>query len=76
MSIIVPFRKWLKEHPTNKENDKRLFLTEEEVRAFPQFQDATAEEIENIINTLHALALITYEIFCKENCNEEIARAA
>jgi hypothetical protein len=76
MSMIVPFRKWLKEQPANSENDERLFLTEEEVREFPQFKDATAEEIENIINTLHALALITYEIFCKENGNDEIARAA
>ena len=76
MSMIVTFRKWLKEQPANNENDERLFLTEEEVRAFPQFKDVTAEEIENIINTLHALALITYEIFCKELGDDEIALAA
>jgi hypothetical protein len=74
MSMIVPFRKWLEEHPTNNKNDEKLFLSEEEIRKFTQFQDATPKEIENIINTLHTLALITYEIFCKENT--EIARAA
>ena len=74
--MIVPFQKWLKEQPANSETDERLFLTEEEVRAFPQFKDATAEEIENIMDTLHALALITYEIFCKELGNDEIPLAA
>lgn len=76
MSTIITFNDWLKKQPGNQENDQRLFLTEEEVKSFPQFKDATAEEIQNIIITLHGLALITYEVFCKELNVDRIAQAA
>jgi len=47
-------------------SEKALFLTEKQVRAYPQFRDAPEEEIINIINTLHQLALITYEVVSAE----------
>lgn len=66
MSIIVSMQDWLDQHPDKSEAHKRLFLSERQVRSFPQFKDATSEEIENIIGTLHDLALISYELFCRE----------
>ncbi|MEI9809766.1 MAG: hypothetical protein WDO16_18925 [Bacteroidota bacterium] len=66
MSTIVTMQDWLDQHPEKSEAHKQLFLSEQQVRSFPQFKDATAEEIENIIGTLHDLALISYELFCRE----------
>jgi predicted ATP-grasp superfamily ATP-dependent carboligase len=65
MASIVSIKEWLDQDFENSEADERLFLTEEEVRSFPQFANASEEEVENIIDTLHDLALITYELFCK-----------
>jgi hypothetical protein len=56
MSTVVSMQDWLNQHSENNEADKRLFLTEEEVRSFPLFKDATPEEVANIIATLHDLA--------------------
>ncbi len=66
MSKIVSTQDWLDQHPEKSEAHKRLFLSEQQVRSFPQFKDATPQEIENIIGTLHDLALISYELFCRE----------
>ena len=66
MSTIVNMQDWLEQHPEKSEAHKRLFLSEQQVRSFPQFKDATPEEIENIIGTLHDLALISYELFCRQ----------
>lgn len=76
MSTLIQFQEWLEQDSNNHEKDERLFLTEEEVRSFPQFKDATSEEVENIIDTLHDLALVTYELFCKETRQNEIVRKA
>ena len=68
---------WLLQNSGGQEKDQRLFLTEEEVRSSPHFKDSTQEEIENVINTLHTLALLTYECFCDEcHKNESISQAA
>jgi hypothetical protein len=66
MSKIVSLQEWLDEDPQNSEADKRLFLTEEQVRSIPQFKEASAQEVQNIIDTLHNLALVSYELFCRE----------
>lgn len=77
MSILVNMRDWLDQHPENSKADGRLFLTEEEVRSFPPFKEATPEEIENIVGTLHDLALVSYELFCREGHeNKSVNRAA
>lgn len=77
MSTIVSMQDWLDQHPQNSEVDKRLFLSEEQVRSFPKFKNASPEEVENIISTLHDLALITYELFCRENHdNKPLTQAA
>ena len=65
MSKIVSLQEWLDEDPQNSAAD-RLFLTEEQVRSFPQFKEASAHEVQNIIDTLHNLALVSYELFCRE----------
>ena len=66
MSTIVTMQDWLNQQPEKSEVHQRLFLSEQQVRSFPQFKDASIEEIENIIGTLHDLALISYELFCRE----------
>ncbi len=43
-----------------------LHLTPEKVRSYPQFADATDEEVFNIINSLYDLSLITYDLVSKE----------
>ena len=46
--------------------DKQLFLTEKQVRSSPGFEDSSDEEVISIINSLHQLSLITYELVTKE----------
>lgn len=62
---------WLRLNEKVEKEEQKLFLTEAEVRSFPKYKDATDEEVRNIINTLHKLALICYEAFCKEERAEE-----
>lgn len=77
MSKIVSINDWLDESPQHCATDQRLFLTEDEVRSFPQFKDASSEEVQNIINTLHNLALASYDLFCQETIKEtNLNRAA
>lgn len=76
MSKVITLNEWLNIQPTNKETDPRLFLTEDEVRSFRQFEDTNPEEIQNIISTLHNLALTTYDLYCNELKNREISSAA
>lgn len=66
MSKIVDLQEWLQENEANKKQETKLFLTEAEVRSFPKFKNASDEEVQNIITTLHNLALISYQVFCKE----------
>ena len=80
MSTIVSMQDWLDQHPEKPEAHKRLFLSEQQVRSFPEFKNATPEEIENIIGTLHDLSLISYELFCREvqenDESKEVSKAA
>ncbi|MFT3949059.1 MAG: hypothetical protein QM763_18995 [Agriterribacter sp.] len=77
MSKIISLQDWLDESPQHSEADPRLFLTEEQVRSFPQFKEASDENVQNIISTLHDLALASYELFCREpNKDNELNRAA
>ena len=76
MSQVITLNDWLNIQPTNKETDQRLYLTEDEIRSFKQFEDATPEELQNIIATLQNLALITYDLYCNRLKNDEISSAA
>lgn len=50
----------------SERNGGLLMLTEEQIRAYPQFKDETDENVANIIDSLHKLSLITYEIVQRE----------
>jgi hypothetical protein len=76
MASIISLQDWLEQKPENQINDQKLFLTEEEVRSFPQFKDASNEEVQNIIDTLHELALVAYELFCKETRQNQAVNEA
>lgn len=76
MSQVTTLNDWLNIQPTNKETDQRLYLTEDEIRSFKQFEDATTEEIQNIITTLHCLALTTYDLYCNGVKNNKMSSAA
>jgi galactose-1-phosphate uridylyltransferase len=57
--------------PTYEEQDffdvpKMNYLTPEQVRSYPQFVNATDEEVENIIQTLYDLGQITSGIISRE----------
>ena len=58
----------LQEHLEQKESksNQLLSLTEQQVRAYPEFINAIDEEVLHIINTLHQLSLITYEVFAND----------
>lgn len=71
MSAIISLPDWEAENKSIPDSEKRLFLTENQIRAYPQFKDTSAEEIINIINSLHQLALLTYELVSTE-LNESI----
>lgn len=77
MSSIVNPQDWKQDQQSSSESEKKLFLTESQIRAYPQFKDASSEEIINIINSLHQLALITYELASQElNAQTGIPQAA
>ena len=77
MSAILKELPPLPEYPDILNPEKALFLTEKQVRAYPQFRDVSEEEIINIINTLHQLALISYEVVTAElNRQVGISQAA
>lgn len=75
MSKIVDFEQWLRENEANQKKETKLFLTEAEVRSFPKFKNASDEQVQNIITTLHNLALVSYQVFCKEE-KGEVSKAA
>ena len=60
----------------NEEQDlfdvpKLNYLTPEQVRAYPQFANATDEEVENIIHSLYELGQITSAIISRELKSQE-----
>ena len=64
MANIIKLNNWLAENKLDK--GKQLFLTEKQVRSFSGFENATDDEVQNIINSLHILSLITYEFVTRE----------
>lgn len=60
----------------NEEQDffdvpKLNYLSPEQVRAYPQFANATDEEVENIIHSLYELGQITSAIISRELKSQE-----
>jgi len=41
MSTIVNLQDWKEEHPQSHNSKKKLFLTESQIRAYPQFKDSS-----------------------------------
>ena len=64
MANIINLDNWLAENKLGK--GKQLFLTEKQVRSFSGFEEATDDEVQQIISSLHILSLITYELVTKE----------
>lgn len=74
MAIIIPIQNTpaeQKQTETSKPN-QLITLTEKQVRAYPAFANATDEEVLHIIDTLHQLALITYNVITSEMQQEQI----
>ena len=75
MANIINLDNWLAENKLGK--GKQLFLTEKQVRSFLGFENATDDEVQQIINSLHILSLITYELVTTELNRQMVeARAA
>jgi predicted ATP-grasp superfamily ATP-dependent carboligase len=64
MAKIISLQDWQNDH--QDDGDKRLFLTEKEVRSVKGFENISDEEVINIIHTLHEFSLITYELIERE----------
>ena len=64
MANIIKLDNWLAENKIGK--GKQLFLTEKQVRSFSGFENATDDEVQQIISSLHILSLITYELVTRE----------
>ena len=77
METLIKIQDWLDDQPPNLEKEKRLFLTEKQIRSYPTFKNVSDEAVINIINSLHQLSLITYEIVSRElNDRVEILQKA
>ena len=72
MADIINLDNWLAENKLGK--GKQLFLTEKQVRSFSGFENATDDEVQQIINSLHILTLITYELVTTE-LNQKMVEA-
>jgi len=66
MPNILDLEEWLNERKQDQKGNELLLLTTEQIRSSPDFKDACEEEILNIINTLHKLALLTYKVVSNE----------
>ena len=74
MANIIKLDNWLAENKLGK--DKQLFLTEKQVRTFSGFENATDDEVQHIISSLHILSLLTYELVTKELNLQMVEEAA
>ena len=72
MANIINLDNCLAENKLGK--GKQLFLTEKQVRSFSGFEEATDDEVQQIINCLHILSLITYELVTTE-LNQQMIEA-
>lgn len=68
MAIIIPIQNTSTEQEETQasKSSQLITLTEKQVRAYPAFANATDEEVLHIIDTLHQLALITYNVITSE----------
>ena len=76
MSNIVNIEEWLQERKHDQKSNEQLFLAEEQIRSLPDFKDSSDDEIKNIINTLHNLALLTYKMVSIELNQQMLERQA
>lgn len=76
MSKIVDLQDWLSQNENIEKQESKLFLTEKEIRSFPKYANATDEEVQAAILTFHKLALICYEVFCREEKSQEVQKVA
>ncbi len=76
MSKLVDLQDWLQQNEKVEKQESKLFLTENELRAFPKYKNASDGEVQNAILTFHKLALICYQAFCKEEQQRELPKAA
>jgi hypothetical protein len=76
MSKLINLNDWLQQNEKVEKQESKLFLTEKEIRSFPKYANATDEEVQAAILTFHKLALICYELFCKEEKDREALKAA
>lgn len=76
MSNFINIEEWLQERKHDQKSNELLYLTEEQIRSSLDLKDASDEEIKNIINTLHSLALLTYSIVSSELNQQMLDRQA
>jgi hypothetical protein len=72
MAIIIPIQNKSTQQEQPQTSNQLITLTEKQVRAYPAFANATDEEVLHIIDTLHQLALITYNVITSEMQQEQI----
>jgi hypothetical protein len=76
MYKTVDLQEWLQQNKKVEKQESKLFLTEKEIRSFPKYANASDEEVQAAILTFHKLALLCYEMFCKEEKDGEALKAA
>lgn len=76
MSSIVNLHDWKEEQSQGSDSEKKLFLTEKQVRSNPGFENIPDEEVIHIINTLHQFSLLTYEVVTAELNEQRFDRKA
>lgn len=76
MSKLINLNDWLQQNEKIEKQESKLFLTEKEIRSFPKYANATDEDVQAAILTFHKLALICYEMFCREEKSQEVQKVA
>jgi hypothetical protein len=76
MSKLINLNDWLQQNEKVEKHESKLFLTEKEIRSFPKYANATDEEVQVAILTFHKLALICYEMFCREEKSQVVQKVA
>ena len=76
MSKIIELQDWVQHNENGEKQEPKLFLIEKEIRSFPKYANASDEEVQAAILIFHKLALICYEMFCKEEKEQELLKAA
>lgn len=76
MSKTVNLNEWIQQNEKIELHEPKLFLTEMELRSFPKYKNASEEDIQNAIISLHKLALICYQCSCASEKAQESDLAA